>query len=472
MTFTVRTAILALAAASVVLSGCNAGDRLARLNPFGGSERDDPNAPPRDQRVPVLALDERLSPVENGRVNLPSAYVNDRWPQPDGFPTNAMQHTQARGSLQRLWRADAGAGSNRDRRINARPVLLDGVIYTVDGDGRVSAFDAETGSRSWQVRLSDREEASGGSGLPVPIPFIGREGGGPDRFAFGGGIAVDGGRVFVHTGRRFMVALNASNGEEIWRETALTPFLAAPTVADGRVYSITHENELIAFSAESGSVQWTHRAIADSARILTAPSVAVQGDVVVAPFSSGEVVALRTQNGIELWSDALTRAGGLTPMSSINDIAGSPVIGDTQVYAASHSGIMAAFDMRSGERNWTLPASALHTPWLAGNFLFVVTTEAQVVAIERRTGEVQWVTQLQAFRNERRRRDRVAWAGPVLAGNRLLVASSRGDLVIMNPADGSISEQRSIGDPVLIAPIVANETVYILTDNGRLIALR
>ncbi|MDT9191307.1 MAG: PQQ-like beta-propeller repeat protein, partial [Limnospira sp. PMC 894.15] len=86
----------------------------------------------------------------------------------------------------------------------------------------------------------------------------------------------------------------ASNGEEIWRETALTPFLAAPTVADGRVYSITHENELIAFSAESGSVQWTHRAIADSARILTAPSVAVQGDVVVAPFSSGEVVALRT----------------------------------------------------------------------------------------------------------------------------------------------------------------------------------
>ncbi|MFN3834751.1 MAG: PQQ-binding-like beta-propeller repeat protein [Glycocaulis sp.] len=471
MKFTVKTAILAIAAASLVLSGCNAADQLSRINPFSGG-RDDPNAPPRDQRVPVLALGDQLAASGTGQVNLPPAYVNDRWPQPDGFPTHAMQHTQARGSLQRVWRVDAGTGSSRDRRINARPVVLDGVVYTVDADGRVSAFDAETGARRWQVRLREREEAGSGSGLPVPIPFIGREGGGPDRFAFGSGIAVDGGRVYVHTGRRFFAALNAANGEEIWRETALTPFMGAPTVADGRVFAITHENELMVFSAQSGSVQWTHRAISDSARILTSPSVAVQGDVVIAPFSSGEVVALRAQNGIELWSDALTRAGGLTPLSSINDIAGSPVIGDSQAYAASHSGIMAAFDMRTGERAWTQPASALHTPWLVGNYLFVVTSDAQVVAFNRRTGEVQWLAQLQAFRNERRRRDRIAWAGPVLAGNRLLVASSRGELVIINPADGSVSERRNLGDPVYIAPVIANETVYILTDNGRLIALR
>ena len=132
MRFPVKAAILALASVSLVLSGCNAGQQLSRLNPFSGSDREDPNAPPRDQRVPVLALGEQLAAVEDGLVTLPPAYVNDRWPQPDGFPTHAMQHTQARGSLQRLWRVDAGAGSNRDRRINARPVVLDGVVYTVD----------------------------------------------------------------------------------------------------------------------------------------------------------------------------------------------------------------------------------------------------------------------------------------------------------------------------------------------------
>jgi outer membrane protein assembly factor BamB len=471
MTPTLRIAMLAVLAGSFALAGCGAGEQISRLNPFSGQTRDDPNAPPRDQRVPVLAVGESLEIEDDTRVSLPPAYVNDRWPQPDGFPTHSMQHTQARGSLTRLWRADIGAGSSRDRRINARPVALDGVIYTVDAEGRVTATDAETGARRWQVRLQAREEAGGG-GIPLPIPFIGREGGGPDRFAFGGGIAVDGGRLYVHTGRRFLVALNATNGEEIWRETSLTPFIAAPTVVDGRVYSITHENELMAFDASSGSVQWTHRAIEDSARLLTAPSVAVQGDVVIAPFSSGELIALRAQNGTVLWTDALTRAGGLTPMSSINDISGSPVIGDTSVYALSHSGIMASFDMRTGERNWTQPASALHAPWLAGNHLFIVTSDAQVAAFDRRTGAVAWITQLEAFRNERRRRDRIAWAGPVLAGNRLLTVSSRGEMVIINPVDGSVQERRDIGDPVFIAPIIVNETVYIVTDNGRLIALR
>lgn len=471
MTPTFRIALIAALAGSFVLAGCNAGERLAQMNPFSGQERDDPNAPPRDQRVPVLAIGESLEADGETRVTLPPAYVNDRWPQPDGFPTHSMQHTQASGSLQRLWRADIGAGSNRDRRINARPVVLDGTVYTVDGEGRVTATNAETGERRWQVRLQPAESGQGG-GIPLPLPFIGREGGGPDRFAFGGGIAVDGGRVYVHTGRRFLAALNASNGEEIWRETSLTPLIAAPTVADGRVYSITHENELMAFDASTGSVQWTHRAIADSARLLTAPSVAVQGDVIVAPFSSGELIALRAQNGTVLWSDSLTRAGGLTPMSSINDIAGSPVIGNTEVYALSHSGVMASFDMRTGERNWTQPASALHAPWLAGNFLFVVTSDAQVVAFNRMTGDVAWITQLEAFRNERRRRDRIAWAGPVLAGGRLLAASSRGELVIINPVDGTVQERRDLGDPVFIAPVIANETVYIVTDNGRLIALR
>lgn len=471
MTPPLRIALAAALAGSFVLAGCAAGEQLSRLNPFSGSDRVDPNAPPRDQRVPVLGVGENLEVEGETRVSLPPAYVNDSWPQPDGFPTHSMQHIQARGSLQRLWRVDIGAGSSRDRRINARPVVLEGVVYTVDADGRVTATDAETGARRWQVRLQARDADQAG-GRSLPIPFLGREGGGPDRFAFGGGIAVDGGRVYVHTGRRFLAALNAANGDEVWRETSLTPLIAAPTVVDGRVYTITHENELMAFDATSGNVQWTHRAIADSARLLTAPSVAVQGDVVIAPFSSGELLALRAQNGTVLWSDSLTRAGGLTPMSSINDIAGSPVIGDNQVYALSHSGIMASFDMRTGERNWTQPASALHAPWLAGNFLFVVTSDAQVAAFDRRTGNVAWVTQLEAFRNERRRRDRIAWAGPVLAGNRLLAASSRGELVIINPVDGSIQERRNLGDPMFIAPVIANETVYIVTDNGRLIALR
>ncbi len=476
MTVLTRTALLAaIAAGAVVLSGCQT---LDRINPFG-RDRVDPNAPPMEDRVSVLTMEQRLSAPEGGprAVTLPPAYVNDRWPQPDGFPTNAMQHTQARGALEPVWRVNVGAGSNRERRINARPVVQDGVIFTVDAAGRVSARDAQDGRERWSTRLRANTQASGereDRGLSARIPFLGdgRAPGGDETMSFGGGVAVEGNRVFAHSGGRFLVALDAANGSEVWRAEAFSPFQSAPKVADGRVFAITQENELMAMNAATGSVQWTHAAIAETARLITAPSVAVSGEVVVAPFSSGEIVALRVQNGAVLWSDSLTRAGGLTPLSSINDISGSPVVTENTVYAMSHSGIMTALDLRSGERIWDAPAGGLTAPWVAGEFLFIVTTEAAVVAMNRRTGEVQWITELQQFANERRRRNRIAWAGPIMAGNRLLVAGSNGELAILDPVTGERQESRNLRGDAFIAPVIANETVYVLTDDGRLSAYR
>lgn len=469
---TLISRVICAGLAGLVLAGCGAGERLGRLNPFQGEETDDPNAPAQSDRISILAFEEGVTaPEDVTPLSLPPAYVNDRWSQPDGYPTHALQHTQASGPLARLWRSDVGQGSGRDQRLNARPVLVDGQVFTLDASGRVSAHDAESGEENWAVRLEPSEVGGddGGRFLGV-IPVPGRGGASP--LNFGGGVAVDGGLVFAHAGYNYVVALDAQTGEEVWRQDAFTPFHTAPTVADGRVFVTTDDNELFAMEAGTGDVLWTHRGIAESARLLTAPSVAVLGEVVIAPYTSGEIVALRAQNGTELWSDSLTRAGGLTPLASINDIAASPVVMDDAVYAVSHSGVMGAFDIRTGERLWTQNISGLHTPWVAGPYLFLVTSEAEVVAMERESGAVRWITQLEAFENPRKRTDRIAWAGPILAGGRLLLTSSKGEMAILDPSNGSVVERRDLDDPVYVPPIIANETVYVLTDDARLIALR
>ena len=460
--------LAAIAAAFILVSGCGAGERIRGLNPFSGPETDDPNAPDQSERISVLELEEQLSAEGGGEpLILPRSYVNTAWPQPDGYPTHAMQHTGASGDLERVWRADIGRGSSNDRRINARPVIAGGVVYAIDATGRVTAHALSDGEERWSARLQGDEREGQGGGF---IPFIG--GRGDAVLTFGGGLAWDAGRLYAHSGGKFIVALDAASGEELWRQTALTPFHSAPTVSDARVYVTTDDNELLALDAGSGEVLWTHRSITETARLITAPSPAVLGDTVIAPFTSGEVVALRAPNGTVLWSDSLTRTGGLTPLSTINDIAASPVILGDSVYAMSHSGIMAAFDLRSGERSWTLPAGGLHAPYVAGDFLFIVTTDGEVAAIDRSEGRVRWITDLPAFVNERRRRNRISWAGPVLAGDRLVLASSEGQLVILDPATGERIGERDLGDPVFIAPVIAEETLVVLTDDGRLIALR
>jgi len=461
-----RLTIISACFATLLLTGCGAGERIANLNPFS-SESDDPDAPDRADRVSVLELEERLNVGEGaGPIVLPRAYVNTAWPQADGYPTHAMQHTAASGGLNRVWRARAGEGSNNHRRVNARPVIAEGVVFAIDAEGRVTAHGLDDGDEVWATRLRGVEREARDDSF---IPFFGR---GDEVLTFGGAISWDAGRLYAHSGGKFIVALDAATGEEIWRQTALTPFHSAPTIADGRVYLTTDDNELFALDAQDGEVLWTHRSISETARLITAPSPAVLGETVIAPFTSGEIVALRAQNGTVLWSDSLTRTGGLTPLSSINDIAASPVILGDRVYALSHSGIMAAFDLRSGERVWTLPAGGLHAPALVGDYLFVVTVDAEVAAIDRNSGAVRWITELPSFRNERRRRDRISWAGPVLASDRLVLASSEGELILLDPVTGDRLGDRNLGGPVFIAPVIAEETVVVLTDEGRLIALR
>ena len=65
-----------------------------------------------------------------------------------------------------------------------------------------------------------------------------------------------------------------------------------------------------------------------------------------------------------------------------------------------------------------------------------------------------------------------ALASPVLAGNRLLITGSLGDLLAVSPYTGEVMGKVNLRDPVRLSPVIANRTIYVLTDSGRLIALR
>lgn len=445
---------LLLAALIAPLAACSSVPNPLNVIPgFGGDDDEQNGTAPDDGRVSIMSFEQGLQlDADADPVDLPTAYVNVIWSQPGGYPTHAMQHTQASGPLNVAWRQSFGEGSDNDRRLIARPVVADGRIYSIDANGTVFAHSADNGSRLWSRRLEGPNRR--------------------DRMSFGGAVAYDNGRVYAHSGFNYFVALDADTGSEVWRAQTLVPFHGAPTVADGRIFVTSDDNELIAIEADTGNVMWTYQGIVETARLLTAPSPAVLGDLVVAPFASGELIALRVQNGNPIWSDSLTGATGMTALSDINDVAGSPVIMDNTVYAMSHSGLLAAISLRTGERLWTQPAGSAHAPWVAGDYLFITTREAEIVCLNRHDGRVLWITQLDLFENPNKRRNRIAWTGPVLAGGRVFVASSDGQARILNAFDGTIIREMDLRDDVFVGPVIANETVYVLTDEARLIALR
>ena len=473
--------------AFLLLGGCSTvggvGDAIGSLNPFGGGDdKDDAQGEigGESERISLLSIEDTLAvsgDITPQDVVLPAAYVNPDWPQAGGNVSNAMQHTGASGSLSRAWSEDVGDGTSKKGRIIASPVIAGGRIYAMDADNTVVAIDAGSGSEIWSNKIrveSKGKTRQGRAGVfeRIKNPLRLSDKGGNDRESVGGGVAAADGKVYVTSGLGVIEALDANSGETIWRRRLATPMHSAPKVSGGRVFAISDDNELFALNASTGEVLWTYQGIIESARMLTSPSPAIVDDVVIAPFASGELVAMQVQNGNVLWQDSLSSSGRLTPLATLNDIAGGPAVADGYVIATAQSGVMSAFDLRTGQRIWTQPAGSLGYPLIVGDFVYTVTTNAEVVCVSKISGAVVWIQQLRGFKNEKKRKERIAWSGPIIAGNRLITVSSRGEAVEINPVDGSVQRTFDVGDAVFVPPIIANETVYFFNNDAKLLAYR
>jgi outer membrane protein assembly factor BamB len=422
---------------------------------FGDTWFGDTKPPLPGARVSVLQFERQIEPdptIANVPVRLPRPVVNRAWPQSGGEATHAMYHLDANDDLKIVWRADIGTGTSYDRRLLAPPVVAEGKAFALDASGRVTAFDAESGRRLWSVSALGKDDDDD----PVQP----------------GGIAYADGRLYVATGLAFVAALSADDGKEIWRQQTGSPVRSAPTAAGGRVLAITVDNQTVAMDAADGTRRWQHAGIPETAGLLGGSSPAIDGGTVVVAYSSGEVFALRLENGRGIWSDALIAVRRSDAVSSLADIRGNPVIDRDLVLAVSNSGRTAAIDLRSGARIWESDVGGVEAPWTAGDFVYVLSNDNDLICFVRRDGRVRWVTSLGRYRDEAKRRDPLLWYGPVLVGDRLIVAGHHGELLAVSPYDGRPLGRLEIPSGTSVAPIVADRTVYVLTDRAQLLALR
>jgi outer membrane protein assembly factor BamB len=428
---------------------------LASLTTAGcGLFDDKPKARLPGDRISVLGLDRKIEvdpALANQPVTLPPATLNADWPQPGGNPSHTMGNLALPRQVKKAWETSIGDGSARYTKVMSQPIIAGGRVYAMDGGVQVSALDTGTGKTIWQVDLKPDDQRGN---------------------AFGGGPSFWNGRLYVSTGYAEVLALDPSNGSILWRKNVSSPVHSAPTVIDNRIFVVTVDNELVALSAEDGQRQWSHNGIPETGSLLGSASPAVEGEIVVVAYTSGELFALTVQNGRALWSENLASARSLDAMTAMADIHGRPVIDRGRVFAISHSGRMLAIDLRNGNHVWEQELGGSHEPWSAGEFVFLITNDAELVCLTRNEGKVRWATQLARYEDTEKKKDPIEWAGPVLGGDQLVVLSSTGQAMFLSPQNGENLWQTDMSDKGFLGPVIAGNTLYLLTDDANLSAYR
>jgi outer membrane protein assembly factor BamB len=414
-----------------------------------------PKTPVLGDRISVLETDPdvQVDPATAALpFTLPAAAVNDSWSQPGGSASKSTGHPALGTTLGQAFDVSIGQGTSLDERLAAAPVVANGTVYTIDTTATVRAFDAATGGLRWASQFGTEK----GNGKSL----------------FGGGVSVEGNRVYATNGLGFVAALDTSNGGKVWQVRPGGPLRGAPTVAGDTLYVMSQDNQLYSLKTADGTQNWSATAAVEIAGVFGTGAPAFAQGTVVAGFSSGELNAYRYENGRAVWQDALSRTSISTSVANLSDIDASPVIDGGQVFALGQGGRMVALDLISGQRVWELNLAGIATPWVAGDWVFAVTDDAKVMAIARNTGKIRWINQLPAFEKPKSRRGPISYVGPVLAGGRLILAGDNGVLINIDPATGAFQSQTNVGASVSLAPVVANNTLYVLDDKGRLHSYR
>ena len=398
-----------------------------------------------------LAADPELAGI---RPSLPPAF-DGAWPQVYGGSDHNAGHRALAAQPSRAWTVDIGEGENgEERRIIYPPVASETAVFTLDAGGEIAAWSADAGQLIWRKNPAPEDEEDG----------------------FGGGLAYNDGLLFFAAGFAQVVAFDAGTGDERWRVKLPTPSRAAPTIDAGRLFVMTIDNRLIALDAATGRSLWTYDSPPATAALLGGSAPAAKDGAAIAAMTTGEIVAFRAANGRVTWDDALTAVRRVGVAEAIPAVRALPVIANGQVIAVGAAGFAAGIDFATGARLWDRTIGGAETPAVAGDFMYLVTDQGYLAAMQRTDGKIAWAVKMADSTGDVEAKNANPYirlyAGPIAAGGHLVVVRGDGNLLFFQPGDGALSHRVELPGRTVLSPIVSNQTMYILTEAGELVAFR
>ena len=429
------------------------------------------------KRISVLAHTTKIkrdSDHKSIKIILPKKNKNNSWPLQR---ISSVEHPEFLGTKpNEIERVSIGDDPDDAIRLTSAPVVAKGKVITLDASGKIQARDEKNISNIlWEIELSTPSMASDS------LLTLGLTSGQTNTEFLGGNIVYDNNTVFVTTAFGMIYAVDVNNGKVKWNKSVEIPIKSTSVVNNGKIYFTTSRNKLYAIDQKDGNTLWTYSGISEITSIYGAsgPSISDDGKTLIVPYSSGELLAINSENGKPIWSEVLTGGSGSnSSIYSLNDIDATPIISKDKVYAVSSDGVLTSLDINTGKRLWTKDISSVQTPWISGDFLYILTSNNELLCINAPDGRIKWIGQFPKHSSplvswsEDDKGDTISWSGPILAGGKIFVTGSHGRMAIVSPYSGKIIDAVEILPNTYLPPIVVNNKMYILSNESELSALK
>ncbi len=281
-----------------------------------------------------------------------------------------------------------------------------------------------------------------------------------------GGLAYFDNKVLLVDAYGQILLIDANDGSKIWEKKIEFSILSPPLIYRNQILFISSDNRLFSLSFETGEVVWSFQTVAeDKKSLITASPIAFE-NIIIAPFSNGELVAFTNDTGRPLWSENVSKISSLSNFD-IRDISASPVLLNNTIFSVSTNGKLISTNAINGKRNWAIDLSGYRTPTVSGGQIYVIDEDGKLICLNKNTGEVFWITELNKYIKGQKAKDLNLWLGPYLINNLLYNISYFGELKTVSPMTGEVLSSDNIGvKGIILPPVILSNKVFIMDENS------
>lgn len=414
---------------------------------------------PQGERLSALEDMGSTQIISNSKIpNLPAPYINASWQQAGINPQHVIGNLKAGFTLKEQWAENFGKGISKRDILLAAPVSDQQRVFVMDSNGRVSAFNIANGNRIWENNLTAEI------------------GGFKETKSRASGLAVDGNVLYATTGFGGVFAMNSDTGLPKWRKVMESPIRIAPAIAGSMLLIQTVDNKIYALDKTNGQELWRFGVAHEDTVIAggAVPAYDAEDNVVIAGFSNGEIVVLNANTGTPLWSEMLVSNKQALSATDINTIGAYPIIQEGIIYAISNSNIMAALDMRSGEKLWEKEVGSMHNMLMAGDYLFVISNKHILYAMDKYSGKTMWQTEVLSHLHDNGEEEDATLntTPPLMINDDILLAFSNGRILKIDARSGTVRAKTDLGLDISNGLIAVQERVIAVSDDADVIVFK
>ena len=306
-----------------------------------------------------------------------------------------------------------------------------GVIFTIDPDGQVSAYQAK--KRLWKSKISKQELTAG--------------------------VEASDGIVIVGNRKGQLFALDQTSGEKKWTAQLSGAILSPSLIQSGRVITVANDGTVFAHDAVSGQQVWAYKLpnVQFSLRGQAAP-VRLDDRTVLIASANAYIYAIDVISGVPRFQRRVAMSEGRSDIQRLVDIDGDPVVAGQYVVTSSFQGQVTVTDLASQRVVWSEDASSTNRPEVFEDKVFISTVDGKLNAYSLSTGESVWKNDSLLNRQ---------LSNPVMLGGNLVVGDLDGVIHLIDPATGKLIGRAKTSGEVRSLRVIDNQ-LYVATRKGAL----